>query len=64
MEVIKQYIVYDKGAGAYHILYETANGYYRSSTGAFNQRDMFIARVEKEEAMSLIADTLEKLTSD
>jgi len=53
MKILNQYIVVIKGN--YQVLYEcVGEKYFATSTGAFNQRDMYIERLHASEAKKLL----------
>lgn len=53
-KIDEQYMFYDTRAGAYHILFRVEDRYFRTTTGAFNQRDMAIVSLSEEEAKEII----------
>lgn len=56
-KIDEQYMFFDKGAGCYHIIYKAGERYFRTTTGAFNQRDMAIVQMSEDEALLILATT-------
>lgn len=55
-EIQQSFIVRDQ-TGNCQILYVTDHGYYMTSNGGFGQRDMYIQKIDKEEANKYLKET-------
>jgi hypothetical protein len=54
MKIIEQFIV--SKSSQWHVLYHLENDtWFMTSTGAFQQRDMYIEQIEENEAKKLLA---------
>lgn len=54
-EIQQSFIVRDE-TGNFQVLYVTDHGYYMTSNGGFGQKDMYIQKIDKNEADKYLKD--------